>query len=183
METIDTRKLKPEVQEQIRYQAIRLRIAGRKYKEIEQILGVSHTTVCAWYKTYEREGKQGIRAKKRGRKVGSCRTLSPDQEKQLKKLIQEKCPDQLKLPFAMWTRIAVQQLIKQLWTIEMPIRTVGEYLKRLGFIPQKPLCKAYEQNPKAVKKKVVGLAVSGNCPENQKTRCRDTLGRRNRALQ
>jgi uncharacterized protein YerC len=48
MEKVDTRKLKPEVQEQIRYQAVRLRKAGRKYKEIEQILGVCHTTVCAW---------------------------------------------------------------------------------------------------------------------------------------
>ncbi len=34
----------------------------------------------------------------------------------------------------------------------MPIRTVGEYLKRWGFTPQKPLKKAYEQNPKAVQK-------------------------------
>ena len=34
----------------------------------------------------------------------------------------------------------------------MPIRTVGEYLKRWGFTPQKPLRRAYEQNPKAVKK-------------------------------
>ena len=34
----------------------------------------------------------------------------------------------------------------------MPIRTVGEYLKRWGFTPQKPLKRAYEQNPKLVKK-------------------------------
>lgn len=57
----------------------------------------------------------------------------------------------MKLPFALWTRIAVQQLIKQLWAIQMPIRTVGEYLSRWGFTPQKPLKKAYKQNPKAVK--------------------------------
>ena len=40
MEKQDGRKLKKEVQEQIRYQAIRLRKAGKKYKEIEGILGV-----------------------------------------------------------------------------------------------------------------------------------------------
>ncbi|MEJ2589574.1 MAG: winged helix-turn-helix domain-containing protein, partial [Deltaproteobacteria bacterium] len=152
MEKVDTRTLKAEVQEQLRFQAIRLRKAGRKYKEIEEILGVCHTTICAWYKKYEKKGKQGIRAQKRGRKVGSCRTLNSDQEKQIQKLIQDKCPDQLKLPFALWTRIAVQQLIRRLWSIDMPIRTVGEYLKRWGFTPQKPLRKAYEQNPKAVKK-------------------------------
>jgi len=53
----------------------------------------------------------------------------------------------MKLPFALWTRVAV----KQLWSIKMPIRTVGEYLKRWGFTPQRPLRKAYKQNPKAVK--------------------------------
>jgi transposase len=152
MEKQDGRKLKKEVQEQIRYQAIRLRKAGKKYKEIEEILGVSKTTICTWYKTYQKEGKKGIQHKKRGRKIGEFRTLDIEQEKQLKKIIQDKCPDQLKLPFALWTRIAVQQLIQQLWSIEMPIRTVGEYLKRWGFTPQRPLRKAYEQNPKAVKK-------------------------------
>lgn len=152
MEKIDGRKLKQEVQEQIRYQAIRLRKAGKKYREIEEVLAVSRTTICTWYKKYERKGKKGIKTKKRGRKLGEFRTLNSDQEKQLKKLIQDKCPDQLKLPFALWTRIAVQQLIRQLWSIKMPIRTVGEYLKRWGFTPQKPLRKAYEQNPKAVKK-------------------------------
>ena len=61
-------------------------------------------------------------------------------------------PDQLKMPFALWTRQAVQQLIKQQYTIAMPIRTVGEYLKRWGFTAQKPVKRAYEQNPKAVNK-------------------------------
>ena len=152
MKKIDTRTLKPEVQEQIRYQAVRLRKTGKTYKEIGEILGVSYSSACEWWKAYEREGIKGIRAIKRGRKVGSCRTLDPEQEKQIQKMIQDKCPDQLKLPFALWTRIAVQQLIQKLWQIDMPIRTVGEYLNRWGFTPQKPFRKAYEQNPKAVKK-------------------------------
>jgi len=152
MKKIDTRTLSPEVQEQIRYQAVRLRKTGKTYKEIGEILGVSYSSACQWCKAYEREGIKGIRAIKRGRKVGSYRTLDPDQEKQIRNMIQDKCPDQLKLPFALWTRIAVQQLIQKLWKIDMPIRTVGEYLNRWGFTPQKPFRKAYEQNPKAVKK-------------------------------
>jgi transposase len=56
------------------------------------------------------------------------------------------------MPFALWTRQAVQQLIKYQYKIAMPIRTVGEYLKRWGFTAQKPAKRAYEQNPKAVKK-------------------------------
>ena len=152
METTDTRKLKPEVQEQLRKQVIRLRKSGKTYKEISEIVGIHHTNACKIFKAYEKGGQKAITAKKRGRKNGSCRTLDPEQEKRLKKAITDKTPDQLKFPFSLWTRRAVQQLIKQLFSIDMPIRTVGEYLKRWGFTPQKPLRKAYEQNPKAVKK-------------------------------
>jgi transposase len=89
---------------------------------------------------------------KRGRKQGEKRTLTPEQEKRIQKAIADKEPDQLKLPFALWTRITVQQLIKQLLSTDMPIRTVGEYLSRWGFTPQKPLRRAYEQNPQMVTK-------------------------------
>ena len=58
----------------------------------------------------------------------------------------------MKLPFALWTRDAVKLLIQQWFGIEMPIRTVGEYLKRWGFTPQKPVKRAYEQSSQAVKK-------------------------------
>ena len=152
MENTDTRKLKPEVQEQLRKQVVRLRKVGKTYKEIGEVVGIHYTNACKIFKAYEKHGQSAINAKKRGRKTGSCRTLDPEQEKRLKKAIIDKTPDQLKFPFALWTRRAVQQLIKQLFTIDMPIRTVGEYLNRWGFTPQKPLRRAYEQNPKLVQK-------------------------------
>ena len=150
MEKIDARKLSTETQQQLRNQAIHLREKGRTYKEIAEIIGVDSTTPCKWYKAYLREGKSAIKIKKRGRPKGEGRTLTPAQEKELQKAIRDKCPDQLKIRFALWTRKAVKQYIHQLWKIDMPIRTVGEYLKRWGFTPQKPLRKAYKQNPKAV---------------------------------
>lgn len=70
----------------------------------------------------------------------------------MKRALIDKTPDQLKLPFALWTRDAVKLLIKQRFGIEMPIRTVGEYLKRWGFTPQKPVKRAYEQSSQAVQK-------------------------------
>lgn len=144
MKKIDARKLSAESQQQIRNQAIRLRESGKKYKEITEIIGVDPTTPCKWYKAYLREGKSAIQIKKRGRSEGSHRTLTPEQEKELQMIMRDKCPDQLKLPFALWTRKAVQQVIKEFWSIDMPIRTVGEYLKRWGVTPQSPLKKAYK---------------------------------------
>lgn len=65
--------------------------------------------------------------------------------------MQANCPDQLEIDSALWTRRAVQALIQQEYGIQMPIRTVGEYLKRWGYPPQKPLKRAYEQDPNTVK--------------------------------
>lgn len=152
MEKIDARKLKTEAQQLLRDQVIRLRKAGKTYKEISEIVGIHISTACQFYKAYERGGRNAVKIKKRGRPEGSCRTLTQEQENRLKKAITDKTPDQLKFPFALWTRRAVQQLISQLFSINMPIRTVGEYLSRWGFTPQKPLRRAYEQNPKLVQK-------------------------------
>lgn len=65
-------------------------------------------------------------------------------------MIVDKTPDHLKFPFALWTRGAVRQLIERHCGIDMPIRTVGEYLKRWGFTPQKPIKRAKEQSSVAV---------------------------------
>ena len=149
MKKVEARSLKPKVQQQLRNQAIRLRRSGRTYKEITEIVGVHLGTVCKWCKIYEREGAKGVRIKMRGCKLGSHRTMTDKQEKHIQKLIQDEVPDQLRLSFALLTYIAVQQLIKRIYSFDMPIRTVREYLNRWGLTPQKPLRRASEQNPKA----------------------------------
>ena len=54
------------------------------------------------------------------------------------------------MEFALWNRAAVIQLIERECGIKLSVRGVGNYLKRWGFTPQKPIKKAYEQRPKAV---------------------------------
>ena len=152
MEKFDARKLSPSAQQEIRYQVIRLRKKGLKRSEVSEITGVHPSTISKWWKAYKDSGNKALKGKKQGRPTGTGRTLSSEREMEIQKALIDKCPDQMKLPFALWTRKAVQQLIKELYRIDMPIRTVGEYLKRWGFTPQKPLKKAYKQNSKAVEK-------------------------------
>jgi transposase len=146
----DARKLSTDAQQEIRYQVIRLKKNGYKRSAISEITGVHPGTISKWCTLYKTGGKKALKIKKRGRPEGSCRTLSKDQEKRIQKALIDKCPDQMKLPFALWTRIAVQQYMSELHKIEMPIRTVGQYLSRWNFTPQKPLKRAYKQNPEAV---------------------------------
>jgi transposase len=148
----DARKLSPEAQEEKRRTAINLRKQGMKLQAIAEATGVSRVAVSGWWKRYKETGSQSLQAKKRGRKMGEQRTLSSKQESEIKKMIVDKTPDQIKMPFALWSRQAVGLLIKAKYGIKMPVRTIGLYLERWGFTPQKPAKRAYEQRPEAVKK-------------------------------
>jgi transposase len=77
--------------------------------------------------------------------------LDTKQQEKIQSLITDKTPDQLKMPFALWTREAVGELIQRKFGIQLPVRTLGEYLKRWGFTPQKPKRRDYSQQPEAVK--------------------------------
>lgn len=152
MEKEDTRKLPASAQEEKRKTAIRLWKQGYLVKDAAAAVGVYPQTVSGWIKRYKRDGAASLRSKKRGIREGTNRHLTEKQERHVQRLIMDKTPDQIKLDYALWTRKAVQELIEQEAGIVMPIRTVGEYLKRWGFTPQKPVKRAYEQNSKAVDK-------------------------------
>jgi len=152
MEKIDGRTHSPETQYEVRKQVIRLRKQGFLSKDVAEGVGVSVGRASKIWQSYKKGGSKAIKLGRRGRRTGEKRTLTTKQEVQVKRDLTDKTPDQMKLPFALWTRDAVKLLIKQRFGIEMPIRTVGEYLKRWGFTPQKPAKRAYEQNSEVVKK-------------------------------
>lgn len=138
MEKIDARTLNQEAQEALRNQIVRLRKAGRSHKDIAEIVGVSESHCSRVWTRYQKGGARLVAKGKRGRRQGEQRNLSAEQETEIKRLIIDKRPDQMKLSFALWTRDAVRLLIEHRCGLSMPIRTVGEYLKRWGFTPQKP---------------------------------------------
>ena len=152
METIDMRKLTREARYERRVQVIRLRKAGRTYDEIATLTGLSRTGVFDICKRHATSGSSALHDAAGGRKLGEQRLLSPAQEALVQKLIADKTPDQLKMPYALWSRAAVAELIEQRFGLKLKVRTMGMYLQRWGFTPQKPMRKAYEQSPAAVKK-------------------------------
>ena len=148
----DLRKAKKERKEAFRLVAIKLHKQKKSQKEIAILLNIHRNTVCQWVKKYKISGLQGLKDKKQGHSEGVGRLLSPDQEKEVQNMIIDKMPEQLKFPFGLWTRKAIVELIKRQYNIKIAIRTMGTYLKRWGFSPQKPKKKAYEQNSKSVQK-------------------------------
>ena len=99
---------------------------------------------------FETGGWPAIRPVMRGRLLGVGRALSQVQQDCIERTIIDKRPEQLKMDFFLWSRAAVGQLIEREYGIKLHVRSVGKYLARWGFTPQKPIKRAYEQNPEAV---------------------------------
>ncbi len=144
MEKIQLKTVTKEVREEYRRQVKRLHKRGKTYPQIAELLSLSLTTV----KRYGRS--KATKEKKRGRKKDVQQSLNAERQALLQKLITDKTPDQYTLPFALWTRKAVKELVRTQFGLSLSIVTIGVYLRSWGFSPQKALRRAYERNPKAV---------------------------------
>ena len=146
----DARKITPDAQYEIRRQAVSFYQNGERNREIAHRLEVDETTVGQWLKIYRKEGLEALKPKRRGPKVGVHQILSLKQQKEIQKKLIDKTPDQLKMPFALWSREAVASLIKTMTGLELDRRLVGKYLKSWGFTIQRPTKQAYQRDDKKV---------------------------------
>jgi transposase len=148
----DSRKMTKEARTALRTRAIELLQSGETQVFISEVLGVRRATVNSWVKSYRELGTAGTQEKKRGVTSESRKLLTSKQEESIQKMIIDKMPDQLQLPFGLWTRKAVKELVFREFGVTLAINTMGDYLRKWGYSPQKPKKRAYEQNPEIVKR-------------------------------
>jgi len=152
MDKIDSRTLPVAALNERRRRAVKMRLDGVSLEDTATQCEMSRTTVVAAVKAYHAGGWKAVDVARPGRPAGTGRTLTADQEREVQRLIRDRTPDQLKMVYALWTRQAVAELILHRYGIKLAVRTMGLYLERWGFTPQKPMKKAYEQSPAAVRK-------------------------------
>ena len=146
----DARSLSAEGQEDLRRRVVEAVQNGLSQSAAAGIFAVARGTINRWMGLVAEEGSRALKARRRGRPRRS--RLAPHQAATTVRMILSGCPDQLSLPFALWTREAVQQLLARKFDVEVSVWTVGRYLRAWGLTPQKPVRRAYEQNPLAVRK-------------------------------
>src|SRR5918997_3614526 len=151
MRHVDMRKLPAAAQEERRRQVIGLRQRGPAYREIAGQVGLSRTGVFDICQRFAAEGAKGLAGEPRGRKPDERRLLDAAQEAEVQALICRHIPDELGLPFALWSRAAVGMPMARHCGVELAVRTVGKYLARWGFTAQRPIRRAYEQDPAGVR--------------------------------
>ena len=148
-EKIDLKKATYEQLCLVWKQIIVLSKKGYTQAQIKDITGMAQYRISQIWQMYLETGKIP-KPKKRGRKVGEKKLLSPEQEKEIKQTITDKNPDQLKFACFLWTINTVRELIKQKYGIELGKETMREYLESWGMSSQRPAKRAYKQDEKAV---------------------------------
>ena len=148
----DARKLDAVGKEDLRRRVVHAVInEGMSKSEAAKIFGVSRTSVHHWVDLYLEEGDDGLVPKRPGRRKGGG-YLAGWQAGAIVNIITDRTPDQLKLPFALWTREAVRDLIYEKYGIWYALRSVGDLLERWGFTAQKPQRRAPERDDEAVRR-------------------------------
>ncbi|QFS88243.1 hypothetical protein FIU96_15430 [Marinobacter sp. THAF39] len=144
----DGRKLDHKTLEAIRVRAVQRVMDGESPEVVIKALGMSRARIYEWLAAYREGGFDALKAKQIS---GRPKKLSGAQIRELYIWITTFTPDQLKFDFALWTRGRVRELIRQKFNVRLSDVSVGRLLRNLGLTPQKPLHRAYQQKPEAVK--------------------------------
>jgi transposase len=149
MQKKDGRNRTASSQSTIREQVVKyLKNKNGSQQSAADIFGLSRSGVEKIWRNYKLLGIRSVKPKKRG--VQGGKKINGKQAAEVRELVKNKLPEQLKLSFGLWTREAVQELILERYGIELSRWQVGRYLKSWGYTPQKPITKAFEQNPERV---------------------------------
>ena len=145
----DARQLSDEALQSLRLRALRGCELGYSEIEVAELLGLPGrpsrgggppTLIMAWK----------LSRRPHGRPVGTGRTLNGGQAARLRTILNEKSPEEVGIASPLWTRRAVAELIRKEYGIDMPVRTVGEYLERWGYTAKVPRHHA-KQDPEEVR--------------------------------
>jgi transposase len=145
----DGRKLDHKTLEVLRIRAVEQVEAGAHPEVVAETLGLHRKTVYGWLAKYREGGKGALRARP---VPGRPAKLEGRQIARLYALIVGADPRQLQFDFALWTREMVRQVIRAEFKVALSVVSVGRLLKKMGLSAQRPLHRAYEQNPEAVER-------------------------------
>jgi transposase len=143
----DGRKLDHKTLEVLRMRAIEQVAAGAHPEEVAVIMGFHKNTVYGWLAKAREGGKDALKAKA---VPGRPPRLNATQISKLYGFVVGVDPRQLSFEFALWTREMVREVIRREFGVRLSVVSVGRLLRTMGLSPQRPLHRAYQQNPDAV---------------------------------
>lgn len=151
MEKTDLRKLSNDGLYAVRKQVVRLKKMRKSGAEIEELTGVNKSAVSRIWTAFLAGGLVGIKPQKSGRKKGKNLLLTLEQEREIRRTIIDRTPEQLKLAGTLWTRQKIADYVRRVFKVELSLQCVSNYLHRWGLTCQRPTKRAYAQDDVRVK--------------------------------
>jgi transposase len=145
----DARKLNWKSLTDLRNRAVSRVQEGESPRDVARVFGVTERTVYGWLALYRRGGWGALDARKRG---GRPPILDAKKLRWVYLTVVDKNPLQLKLPFALWTAKMIGKVIERKFGVSLSKASVCRLLSQLGITPQRPVWRAYQQKPEAVRK-------------------------------
>jgi transposase len=148
MRETDARRLKHNELTELRKRGVSAVQDGQHAVLVAKVLGVQKSTLFGWLARYRRGGWSALDARKRG---GRPPKLTAKMLQWIYETVM-KDPRQLEFPFALWTSAMVAELIWRQFHIRLSKASVCRLLNQLGFSPQRPLWRAFQQDGEVVAK-------------------------------
>jgi transposase len=143
----DGRKLSRDSKEQLRIVSVRRVMSGESPEAVAKGMGLNRRTIYRWLEAHYYGGEDALKAKPI---PGAPPKINARQMEALARIVREKSPLQLKFSYALWTLAMIRELIRQKFSVNLSEVSVGRLMRRLGFSPQRPLYRAWQQNPALV---------------------------------
>lgn len=144
MRKLDGRKLSHKTLEEMRMRAVRAVQSGSHPEDVVKALGLGKRCIYNWLAAYRAGGFAQLKAKKL---LGRPMKMNGAQVAWLYRTVAGTTPLQHRFEFALWTIKLVQWLIYDEWKIKLSRSSVHRLMRQLGLSCQRPLERAYEQDP------------------------------------
>lgn len=145
----DARCLSAEKLTELRKRGVEAVQSGKPAKLVAEDLGVTRQALFNWLALYRAGGWQNLDASKRG---GRPRLLTGLELNWLYNVVTLGNPEQLQFPFSLWTSKRLREALFKKFGIRLSKASMCRLLSQLGLSPQRPLWRAWQQDPAAVEK-------------------------------
>ena len=121
----DGRKQGTEEIHELRKHVVALHLEGLSHRQICEATQLSSTVIRKILALFAKGGMDLLAPKVRGRRFGSCRALTVEQEMRILSLICLGSPRKVGLDFDLWEKNAVIQLVQQQLRRTLSVRSTG----------------------------------------------------------
>jgi transposase len=131
-------------QQWCRIQGVKMMREGVSANYVAEFFGVSVRAVYGWVATFSELGQNGLLAKEG---AGRPLKVTPVQMQWIADTVRDNTPNQMRFDFGLWTLGLIGTVIERELGLTLSRPTLRKVMAQLGFTAQRPLYRAYEQDP------------------------------------